>query len=97
LLDIGGGHGLYSIFFTRKYPELQRFWRFRRGWRRIIGWRNTARRAVNKIGKTKVMLLITVFDCTYGRSDGGKENALTILTSSAILTASGFITRQTAG
>ena len=23
LLDIGGGHGLYSIFFTRKYPELR--------------------------------------------------------------------------
>jgi precorrin-6B methylase 2 len=22
LLDIGGGHGLYSIFFTRKHPEL---------------------------------------------------------------------------
>jgi cyclopropane fatty-acyl-phospholipid synthase-like methyltransferase len=23
LLDIGGGHGLYSIFFTKKHPELQ--------------------------------------------------------------------------
>lgn len=23
LLDIGGGHGLYSIFFTRKYPDLR--------------------------------------------------------------------------
>ena len=23
LLDIGGGHGLYSIFFTSKYPELR--------------------------------------------------------------------------
>jgi hypothetical protein len=23
LLDIGGGHGLYSVFFTRKYPGLQ--------------------------------------------------------------------------
>ena len=23
LLDIGGGHGLYSIFFTRKYPHLR--------------------------------------------------------------------------
>lgn len=23
LLDIGGGHGLYSIFFTKKYPELR--------------------------------------------------------------------------
>jgi cyclopropane fatty-acyl-phospholipid synthase-like methyltransferase len=23
LLDIGGGHGLYSIFFTKKYPHLR--------------------------------------------------------------------------
>jgi cyclopropane fatty-acyl-phospholipid synthase-like methyltransferase len=23
LLDIGGGHGLYSVFFTKKHPELQ--------------------------------------------------------------------------
>jgi hypothetical protein len=23
LLDIGGGHWLYSIFFTRKYPHLR--------------------------------------------------------------------------
>jgi len=23
LLDIGGGHGIYSIFFTRKYPDLR--------------------------------------------------------------------------
>lgn len=23
MLDVGGGHGLYSIFFTRKYPELK--------------------------------------------------------------------------
>jgi precorrin-6B methylase 2 len=23
LLDVGGGHGLYSIFFTRRYPQLE--------------------------------------------------------------------------